>query len=481
MRVNLRSLRVRLFLLYLGLVLFSMLCLGSFSYWYLSKMLASARQTTMIAREDRIVAYIDSWPRSDGSLSMSEKLRQLSVGINGTDIIQVHELDGTPIYSTSGHDELKFPWPNQSCEQRCFGLERRKGHSIRTLYHVVKMDGHPVRLSLSGTIDEHSDFLETVRNSYLLFCPLLLVVSAAGGYTLSRRALAPVDQMTAQARTIGIEDLTRRLPVPDTGDELQRLAESWNELLQRLESAMARLTQFTADISHDLNTAIAVILSTSGLALIRERSGEEYREALRSIAVECDATSQLLKNLLTIARTDLPPSANAEPVALSALVREVCQQFAGRARVKEQRLKQMVEVETWTRGDASLLRRMISILLDNAIKYTPEGGRITVSLRQRSTGIELVVRDTGVGIAANEIGNIFDRFYRGDPSHCQEDGGNGLGLSIAKWVAEAHGSVISVESVLFQGSTFRVSLPALCSAEMVFLESTEPGALRRAQ
>lgn len=473
MRVNLRSLKVQLFLLYLGLVLFSMLCLGSFSYWYLSKMLASARQKTMVAREDRILAYIDSWPRNDSSMSMSEKLRQLSIGINGTDIIQVHELDGTPIYSTAGHDELKFPWPNQSCYQRCFGLERKDGHSIRTLYHVVKMNGHPVRLSLSGTIDEHTQILKAVRNSYFLFCPLLLLVSAAGGYIVSRRALAPVDRMTAEARTIGIDDLTRRLPVPDTGDELQRLAESWNGLLQRLESAVARLTQFTADISHDLNTTIAVILSTAGLALSRPRSSEEYRDALRSVSIECEATSRLLKDLLAIARTDLVPSTISEPVDISALVTEVCQQFTGRARVKQQQLEPKVDREAWTLGDASLLRRMIAILLDNAIKYTPQHGSITVLLRQHSAAIELAVRDTGMGIPPNELSKIFDRFYRGDPSRSQEDSGNGLGLAIAKWVAESHGSAINVESTSL-GSTFSVSLPALSSTDLVFDSDGRP-------
>lgn len=461
MRINFRALRVRLFLLYVGLVAFSMSCLGCFSYWYLTKMLASARESTMVAREDRIVAYIDLWPHSDSTLSMSQKLHQLSIGINGTDIIQVNDLSGTPIYSTPGHDDLKVPWPNQSCEQRCVGLEHRDGHLIRTLHHVVKIDGLPVRLSLSGTIDEHADILRRVRNSYLLFCPLLLIVSAAGGYALSRRALAPVDRMIAKARTIGIEDLTGRLPVPDTSDELQRLAESWNELLQRLESAVARLTQFTTDISHDLNTAIAVILSTAGLALSRRRSSDEYCAALRSITVECEATSQLLKDVLSIARADLPSRRISEPVELSALVQEVGQQFSGRAHVKQQQLGLTVEPEVWVLGDASLLRRMVSILLDNAIRYTPEHGSISLSLMQHQSGTEIAVHDTGVGISAEEMAKIFDRFYRGDPSRCQEDGGNGLGLSIAKWVAETHGSSITVQSIPSQGSTFRVSLPPL--------------------
>jgi two-component system heavy metal sensor histidine kinase CusS len=460
MKLNLRSLRIRLFLLYIILFLTSMICLGCFSYWYLSQALASSRQHTMEARENRVIQFLNTWPEKDTSLSMAEKLRQLSVGIASTDIIQVYELDGTLIYSTRGDSSLRVPWPNKSCIDRCYGLVQSNGHHIRTLNHVVIMGGQKVRLSLSGIMDEHFEILRAVRNSYLLFCPLLLLASVAGSFVLSNRALEPVSRMTTEARKIGIQDLERRLPVPDTGDELQLLAETWNELLGRIETAVARLTQFTGDLSHDLSTTITIMLTTAGLALSRERSNEEYRTALSTISVECEATSQLLDDLLAVARADLVhQNIEWKPVDVSEIVREVCQHFEARAKLKDQSLTVDISSEIWTLGDLSLLRRMVAILLDNAIKYTPESGSVLISLMNRDEIIQLQVSDTGIGIPAEALPRIFDRFYRVDEARSQNEGSSGLGLSIAKWVVEAHQSTINVDSTPGEGSTFTVFIP----------------------
>ena len=460
MKTNFRSLRIRLFLMYVLFALASMICLGCFSYWYLNQALASSRQQTMLAREKRVVEYVNSWPEKDASLTMAEKLRQLSVGIASTDIIQVYELDGTPIYSTPGNSAFKLPWPNRSCNERCYGLTQRDGHAIRTLNHVVEMDGHKVRLSLSGNIDEHFQILQAVRNSYLMFCPLLLLASLAGGYILSNRALEPVSRMTTEASRIGIQDLKRRLPVPNTGDELEVLALSWNELLSRLETAVARLTRFTGDLSHDLSTTITIMLTTAGLALSKRRSADEYRSALSKISVECEATSRLLEDLLAVARADIVhQKIEFKPVDFADLVREVCQQFDARARVKKQNLSCDIDAETWISADVSLLRRMFAILLDNAIKYTRESGAIRVSLAKSGGAIILKVTDSGIGIAAEALPKIFDRFYRVDESRNQDEGSSGLGLSIVKWVVEAHQFSIDVHSVPGQGSVFTVSMP----------------------
>ena len=465
MKINFRSLRIRLFLLYIIFALASMICLGCFSYWYLGQGLASSREKTMLAREQRIVEYVNSWPKKDTSLVMAEKLRQLSVGIASTDIIQVYELDGTPIYSTPGNSELRVPWPNRPCIERCYGLVHRDGHAIRTLNHVVELDGRKVRLSLAGTIDEHFQILQAVRNSYLTFCPLLLLASLAGGYILSNRALEPVSRMTTEARKIGIQDLKRRLPVPNTGDELEVLARSWNELLSRLETAVARLTQFTGDLSHDLSTTITIMLTTAGLALSKQRSAEEYRNALTTISVECEATSRLMEDLLAVARADIVhQKIEFKPVDLTDLVREVCQHFDARARLKNQRLDSDVEAGICIRGDVSLLRRMLTILLDNAIKYTQESGVILVSLATSGGVISLKVADNGIGIAAEVLPKIFDRFYRVDESRNQDDGSSGLGLSIVKWVVEAHQSTIDVHSVPGEGSVFTVLMPLISGA-----------------
>jgi two-component system heavy metal sensor histidine kinase CusS len=461
MKVNLRSLRIRLFLLYSVFALTSMICLGCFSYLYLNEALASSRQHTMEAREKRVIQFVDTWPKHDISPSLAEKLYQLSLGIANTDIIQVYEMDGTPVYSTPGDSALKVPWPNALCIERCYGLAQRNGHMIRTLDHVVSLDGRKVRLSLSGNIDEHFEILRTVRNSYLLFCPLLLLASVTCGFVLSNRALEPVSRITAEARKIGIQDLERRLPVPDTGDELQVLAETWNELLGRIETAVGRLTQFSGDLSHDLSTTITIMLTTAGLALSRDRSNEEYRAALNTISVECEATSRLLEDLLAVARADLMhQNIEWKPVDISGIVMEVCQHFEARAKLKDQSLQSDIVAETWTLGDFSLLRRMVTILLDNAIKYTPESGSILVALTTHDGIIQLRVSDTGIGIPTEALPKIFDRFYRVDEARSQDEGSSGLGLSIAKWVVEAHRATISVDSAPGEGSTFTVSMPA---------------------
>ena len=465
MKINFRSLRTRLFLLYIVFALASMVCLGCFSYWYLGQGLASSREQTMLARERRIVEYVNSWPKKDNSLTMAEKLRQLSVGIASTDIIQVYELDGTPIYSTPGDSGLKVPWPDRSCVERCYGLTHRGGHAIRTLNHVVELEGRNVRLSLSGNIDEHFQILQAIRNSYLTFCPLLLLASLAGGYVLSNRALEPISRMTTEARKIGIQDLKRRLPVPNTGDELEVLARSWNELLSRLETAVTRLTQFTGDLSHDLSTTITIMLTTAGLALGKQRSAEEYRNALTTISVECEATSRLLEDLLALARADMVhQKIEFKRVDLAELVREVCQHFDARARLRNQKLDCDVEAGIWILGDVSLLRRMLTILIDNAIKYTPESGAILVSLGGRGEVIRLKVADNGIGIAAEVLPKIFDRFYRVDESRNQDEGSSGLGLSIVKWVVEAHQFMIEVDSVPGEGSVFTVLMPLISGA-----------------
>ncbi|QHN02593.1 HAMP domain-containing protein [Granulicella sp. WH15] len=461
MKITLRSLRIRLSLLYIIFTLTSMICLGCFSYWYLSRQLESSRKHTMEAREERVIRYIATWPRQGPALDLLEKLQLFSIALASTDIIQAYELDGSLIYSSPGSPEFKVPWPNKSCLERCYDLVHQNGHTVRTLDHVVILDGHKIRLSLSGKIDEHEDILRAVRNSYLLFCPLLLLASAAGGYVLSNRALTPVSQMTTEARKIGIQDLERRLPVPDTGDELQTLAETWNELLGRLETAVARLTQFTGDISHDLSTTITIMLTTASLALSRTRSTEEYQSALSTIAVECEATSQLLEDLLAVARADLVhQNIERRPVPISQIVLEMSQHFAAKARLKNQVLTSRIDDDAWMLGDLSLLRRMVTILLDNAIKYTPESGSISISLEANGETIQLVVKDTGIGIPAEALPKIFDRFYRVDQARSQEEGSSsGLGLSIAKWVVEAHQSVITVDSKPGEGSTFTVSIP----------------------
>jgi heavy metal sensor kinase len=414
----------------------------------------------MEAREDRLIRFVNQWPASGAEVLLVQKLQQLTLAIAATDIIQVYDMNGKIIYSSPGPKDLKVPLPDKNCTLRCYGLIRQDGHMIRTLDHIVTLEGKPYHLSLSGKIDEHFEVLNAVRNSYLIVCPLLLLLSIGGGFVLSGRALEPVNRMTAEAQNIGIQELKRRIPVPNTGDELEVLAISWNQLLGRLEIAVERLTQFTSDISHDLSTTITIMMTTAGLALSRDRSSEEYRTALHNINIECEATAVLLDTLLAIARADLVhQKIEWKAINLTELIIEVARQFEPRALIKGQTIQLQVEDGISTTGDLSLLRRMVSILLDNAIKYTPEAGSITVSLFKTEGLFELRVSDTGIGIPEHALPRIFDRFYRVDRSRAENGESNGLGLAIAKWVVEAHRSKIDVISTLGQGSTFAVLIP----------------------
>src|ERR1700748_1828635 len=206
MTFSFRSLRVRLGLLYILFTLASMICLGCFSYWYLNGILTSSRQQTMTRREERILAFINKWPKHDTSLSLSEKLRQLSIAIAETDTIQIHDLTGKILYSSPGPDIYKADWPGSDCIRPCYAIVKKGGHTIRTLNHVVMLDGQQVRLSIAGTTDEHAEVLRMIRNSYLICCPLLLIASIAGGFLLSHRALQPIHRITSEASTIGIRD-----------------------------------------------------------------------------------------------------------------------------------------------------------------------------------------------------------------------------------------------------------------------------------
>jgi signal transduction histidine kinase len=247
------------------------------------------------------------------------------------------------------------------------------------------------------------------------------------------------------------------LPVPETGDALQRLSETLNEMFARLEGAFQRVSQFTADAAHELRTPLALIRTTAEVAL---RSGQpnEYKEALPQIVEETARTTELVQNLLVLARADTGAYLQTStPFQLDNIVHEVIESARKLAATREIALTAPTRFPPFEiQGDSTAMRRLLLILLDNAIKYTPQGGRVTISL----IGSAVEIADTGIGIAARDLPHIFERFYRADKARSRDSGGAGLGLSLAKWIAEAHRATITVESHPGQGSKFRLNLPS---------------------
>ncbi len=331
----------------------------------------------------------------------------------------------------------------------------------RTLDTEATMPGRRYRILVAAPLEGTELMLRRLREVLLWAAPLVLLIGSLGGYWMSRRALQPVDAITRAAQTIGIENLSQRLEVPAAGDELARLSETWNNMLARLEAAVKRLSQFTADASHELRTPITLIRATAELTLRRERSGETYREALRHIIDDSDRTARLIEDLLSLARADAGlPALPLDRLELMPLVREVCEQGQILAEARQLEISaEAPEQPVFVDANDPALRRLLLLLVDNAVKYTPAGGRITVSVGMEPSGATVTVRDTGIGIPDSALPHVFERFYRVDESRNREAGGAGLGLAIAQWIAQRHHASLEAESVMGQGSAFRVRFP----------------------
>ncbi len=293
------------------------------------------------------------------------------------------------------------------------------------------------------------------------FLPLLVLLASLLGYWMSGKALAPVNRIIESAERVGVRNLHRRLEVPRAKDELRRLTETVNAMLGRIESAVARITQFTADASHDLRTPLALIRTNAELALRRTRTESEYREALERILESTEETTQLIEHLLTLARADAGAAQlRYEIVPLHAILERACRQAEILALANGVSFaEELPDDAACVWGDASALERLFLTVLDNAVKYTPAGGRVTVRAQIESDQASIEIEDTGMGIAESELPRIFDRFYRADQARSREIRGSGLGLAIAQWIAETHRGSITAESKLGQGSRFRIVLP----------------------
>jgi heavy metal sensor kinase len=286
-----------------------------------------------------------------------------------------------------------------------------------------------------------------------------LALAAIGGLLLSRQALRPVARSIRTARRLNPADLSARLPRTGVGDELDQLAGTINDLLDRLAADHAQVARFTADASHELRSPLAAMRAAIEVALQQPRTAAEYREVLGSLGEQCDRLTALVNGLLLLARADAGQvELRRERVDLAALAGEIVEMYQPLAEEHGLELIWARQAPAPVRGDPSRLRQLATNLIDNAIKFTEPGGRVTLRVEQDGECAILKVDDTGVGISNEHRPHVFERFHQADPS--RSSSGSGLGLSICRWIAEAHGGVIRVESRPDLGSSFTVTLPA---------------------
>jgi heavy metal sensor kinase len=400
------------------------------------------------------------------SLSIPEirdEFREHSVLGPGGDLFQVCDQHGQWLYRSVPLESNNVPILRPAAlNTPVFEMLRVEGRFLRFYTRRIEVNGEPYTVQVAASMHEAFEALDRFRLLLFIATPLLLIAASAGGYWLSTRALSPVDEISRAAQRISIENLADRLPVSQTGDQLQRLSETLNAMFARLETAVRRITQFTADASHELRAPVTLIRTTAEVAVQRkDRTSEEYFEALREILEESERTSQVVDSLMLLARADSGKEALEYAVAdACAIVREGADQGEKLARNSGLEFTAALPgAPVRIQADYAALRRALLILIDNAVKYTPRGGAVRVNLSTDENFAVIAVSDTGIGVAKPDVSRIFDRFWRADKARSRGQGGAGLGLSIAKWIVEMHRGSIAVESAIGEGSTFYLRVP----------------------
>jgi len=396
-----------------------------------------------------------------GLPQVSKELSELSeLWANGA-IFEVQGPDGAWLFRSERFLRSQIPLPVPPANGTAFLTTNLDFQQYRIAQEEVLLDGQHFRIHAAVPTEPFDQALDNFRVIEKRFLSLLVLLASLLGYWLSGRALAPVNRIIASAENIGVQNLSQRLPVPKAQDELRRLTETVNAMLGRLESSVQRIQQFTADASHDLRTPLALIRTNAELALRRPRTEAEYRDTLKRILGTSQETTQWIESLLTLARADLGAAQlRFEAVELNPLLQSTAQKAAVLALEKGLMfLESFPEQSVFLRADATASERLLLALLENAVKYTPAGGCVRYRSYTDGPCAVVEVEDTGTGISPQDLPHIFDRFFRADQARSREVPGSGLGLSIARWVVDAHGGNIEVNSRLGMGSLFRVRLP----------------------
>jgi heavy metal sensor kinase len=466
------SISLRLTMWFGGIFLFGWMLFGTAMWLNLKSTLKNERRQTLARRLDRLQTLLSQDRNADRNADRKEDQKENEADryqdfndfahATGNGLVEVFRADGTRAYPSPSAAASSFPWPAiHPKEAERFTHIESAGQPYWVLARSFPLGGEPLFLLAASPDAGSLVVLESFWKGLLASAPILLLISSAGGYWVSRRALKPVDRITATARSISIRNLSERLPAMETGDELQRLAETCNAMLNRLESAVNQIKQFTADASHELRGPLSFTRTVAEVALKNPHADEESRRAFEDIVDEASKAAVLLEEMLTLARADADPfDMVLEPVDLAAVIEDVC---AAARPIADQRgltlaVSNAAEPPVAVIGNFSSLRRLLWILLDNALKYTQSRGQIEVSFSVVFGRATLLVRDNGIGISAADLPHIFDRFFRADPSRALVEG-NGLGLAIAKWIAETHHARLSVASEEGMGTTFQLVFP----------------------
>jgi two-component system, OmpR family, sensor kinase len=460
------SIRTRLTLWYTGLLAISLLVIGVLIYTLVGRILVTNLDERLIAQAKDVIALIQS-ENDPLQVMLSGRAQLPPIDVYGSQyFIQIVQLDGRAVQLSENLRGQRLPVPLEFVRDIVPGEPRRltletSGTRLRVVSLPIPLGNQIIGIiEVAANMASTSDALDVIRRALLFSSLLALLLAAVGGSILARAALGPIKAITETAQQItGTEDLSQRIPVAMPGDELGQLTETINDMLGRLDEAFSAQQRLVADVSHELRTPLTTI--QGNLDLLRRGAADDPTmrgEALAAIEDQTARMRRLVADLLLLAQADAGLKLHRQPVELDTLLLDIYRQAQVMARNTGVTVRLGAEDQAIVEGDADRLRQLLLNLTDNAIKYTPVGGEVTLTLQRDDGWVAIGVEDTGVGIAPEDLPHIFERFYRADRSRTRP-GGSGLGLSIAHWIAQAHGGELTVTSEPGRGSTFTLHLP----------------------
>jgi heavy metal sensor kinase len=480
---NPRSIRFRLTAWYAAILGITFACAAVIVWVTLTHSIKVTVDKELRARFATVRAYVEEEASSNGITHIIEELTEDAVVNSGSAYLRIADRNGKFIYVSPRTQKwsLKIAEIGSLPAAGAFQTLSISRKPFRVLTAPVSIGTVQIALPTDEFEEMQQQFLWTV----VFGTPLLLLISAVAGYWMSGRALWPVDRMAMAAERITSANLSERLPPTGAGDELDRLSGVLNTMLAGLESSFRRIAQFTADASHELRTPVAIIRTTAELMSGRLRAADEHNHAWASVLVQTERTTQLIDDLLTLARSDADAEAlDLQPTDIAAVASTAVSAMQLLAGSKGVCLRFIAIAQPVLLADAEALGRVFTILLDNAIKATAPGGLVVVSLALERDGnghhAVVTVKDTGAGISPEELPHIFDRFYRASKDRSRATGGAGLGLAIAQCIVGRHDGLIQVQSQLGHGATFRVILPSPSQMPASFTNSSESQSILKA-
>ena len=467
--MNTRSIHARLILWYTALVLFTSIGFGAYTYYSLHHRLYDEMRETLARRAAHIGKNMLSQMGSNASETLAHRIQDVYSPEKSNRFIRVSRVDGTILYVSGppqddAFDPTAIPPAKKHANSVSERIERiSSGEQLLVIGVNSAKDGTGYIVEMGAPTDQIDSVLRKQIVTFLIGQPFVIALAIFGGSILVRRALQPVEEIRATAEKITFSNLSQRLPIATTGDALEHLSVTLNQMLERLEHAYQQASRFSADASHELRTPLTIMRSELEAIESTLRAWEPplpFSERISNILEETERLSGIVEGLFALARLDAGEAKMENAVFdLAELVQSTVEQMQLLA--EEKRLSVDIDAPQpiFVMGDAPQLKRAVVNLYDNAIKYTLAGGVIAFSVRASGPKAVLIVRDNGIGISAEALPHVFERFYRADKTRPRVTQGAGLGLSIVLAICQAHGGTARIHSVMETGTAVTVELP----------------------